>query len=60
MDTIEKLQKMNEILLNIIATDNSKMHLLTEEEEMILLRIHLEIFNISHKDISDINSNKEE
>lgn len=54
MDTIEKLQKLNEMLLNIIAIDNSNLHLLTEEEEMILLRIHLEIFNISHKDISNI------
>lgn len=54
MDTIEKLQKLNEMLLNIISIDNTNFHLLTEEEELTLLRIHLEIFNISHKDISNI------
>lgn len=56
MDTIEKLNTLNSMLLNILSLDSSKYHLLTEEEEMILLRIHLEIFNISHKsDIENIN-----
>ena len=57
MDTIEKLNTLNSMLLNILSLDSSKYHLLTEEEEMILLRIHLEIFNISHKtDIENINN----
>lgn len=54
MDTIEKLDTLNSMLINILCLDNTNYHLLTEEEEMILLRIHLEIFNISHKDISNI------
>ena len=56
MDTIEKLDTLNSMLINILSLDNSNFHLLTEQEELTLLRIHLEIFNISHKnDISNIN-----
>lgn len=55
MDTIEKLNKLNDMLIDIIAFDNSNFNLLTENEEIILFRIYLEIFNISHKtDISNI------
>lgn len=54
MDTIEKLKKINDMLIDIIAIDNSEFNQLTEDEEITLFHIYLEIFNISHKDISNI------
>lgn len=56
MNTIEKLNKLNDMLIDIIALDNSNYNQLTENEEITLFRIYLEIFNISYKnDISNIN-----
>ena len=48
MDTFQKLNKLNDMLIDIIAFDNSKFFQLSEDQEIILFRIYLEIFNISH------------
>lgn len=56
MNTIEKLNKLNDMLIDIIAIDNTNFNLLSENEEITLFRIYLEIFSISHKtDIKNIN-----
>lgn len=61
MDTIEKLNTLNKMLIDIIALDNTQYNQLTESEEITLFRIYVEIFSISHKnDIKNINSKKEE
>ena len=51
MDTFESLNKINDMIINTIAFDNTKYNQLNEEQEIELFRIYIEIFKITHSNI---------
>lgn len=51
MDTFATLNKINDMIINTIAFDNSKYNQLNQTQEIELFRIYIEIFKITHSNI---------